>query len=203
MVGDSEDGVMSLGLWEFCDEIEGYGLEWEGIWCWCDWVQWWFHGVRVDFVHLAVHTSSDVLRDVVLHARPPVVPTDCVGGFGDSRVSSREGVMKKLNYPPPKVIISHNDKSIALPPEATGPVFHIISSVPGFQLGMVHWPSLHMQHLSFDVVVEDLVLYVGDTYCVNIPFGIGFIRSCSIKAQGLCPEGVGLEFNGRGVRGHK
>src|SRR6267142_1115561 len=119
----------------------------------------WFCGVHIYFVHLAGCASFDILCNVVAHAGPPVVLANCVGCFQNSRVSSRERVMKKCYHPPTKVIVCHNNKGIILPPEVV-PLFHIVSHMPGIQLGMVLWLGLHMQDLSFGVMIQDVVINV-------------------------------------------
>ena len=70
--------------------------------------------MHIDFVHLAGHIAFDIGCDEVMHVGPPVMLFDQVDGFGNSRVSGSERVMKKVCYPPPKTVVFHNNKSLVL-----------------------------------------------------------------------------------------
>jgi len=68
--------------------------------------------VRVDFIHLAGCAAFDVGCNEVVHVGPPVVLFNQVDGFGNSRVSGGEGIVKKVCYPPPKTVVFHDNKSV-------------------------------------------------------------------------------------------
>jgi len=68
----------------------------------------------VDFVHLTGCAAFDVGYNEVAHVGPPVVLLDQVDGFGNSGVSSSEGVVKKVCYPPLETVVFHDNKSLVL-----------------------------------------------------------------------------------------
>jgi len=68
--------------------------------------------VCIDFIHLADCTAFDVGCNKVAHVGPPVMLFDQVDGFGNSRVSGSERIMKKVCYPPSKTVVFHNNKSL-------------------------------------------------------------------------------------------
>ena len=72
MVGDGEYGVEASRLWEFGDEVEGDCFKGKGI-LWFDWVEGRSCLVCVCFVCLALSTTLHIVRDELLHVRPPVV----------------------------------------------------------------------------------------------------------------------------------
>jgi hypothetical protein len=53
---------------------------------------------------------------------------DILCGFCNSGMSCRNVIVKKGNHPPLKVIVSHNDEGIALPPEISWPMFNMVHS---------------------------------------------------------------------------
>ena len=72
VVGDGEDGVVVLRLWEFGDEVHRNHLEGEGPCRWEDRAQRCFGRVSVDLVSLTLCTSSDILYDILSKSRPPM-----------------------------------------------------------------------------------------------------------------------------------
>jgi len=77
----------------------------------------WLYSISVDFVGLARSATLDVFFNLLFHVRPPIVLSDQSIGVGDSWVSHAWRVVKRLNYPPLKIIVSHNNESIMFPPE--------------------------------------------------------------------------------------
>jgi hypothetical protein len=63
---------------------------------------------------LAGSTSFDVSSDEVLYMRPPIVELYQLDGFHDSRVFSSFRSVKMVKYPPPKIIVFHNNEGITL-----------------------------------------------------------------------------------------
>ena len=72
MVGDGEYGVKTPRLRELGDEVQGNGLEGEGV-LWFDRVEGGSCLVCIYFVCLALSAAFHVVDDKLLHVRPPVV----------------------------------------------------------------------------------------------------------------------------------
>jgi hypothetical protein len=75
----------------------------------------WSGWMSVYFVHLAGHASFNVGSNKVFHIRPPVVGLYQLDGFCDSRMSGSFRSVKMVKYPPPKIIVFHNNEGVALP----------------------------------------------------------------------------------------
>jgi hypothetical protein len=92
--------------------------------------------------------------------------------------------VKKGNHPPLKIVVSHNDKRGAFPPEVARPMFNAVCTAPAVQLDLVLFKTLRMQNLSFDVCVEVVILNTSDPYR-----GIRFyIRGVSVVIAGRVVE---------------
>jgi hypothetical protein len=75
----------------------------------------WLGWMSVYFVHLAGCASFNVSHDEVFYVWPPVVGLYQLDGFHDSRVSGGFRSVKMVKYPPPKIVVFHNNKGIVLP----------------------------------------------------------------------------------------
>jgi hypothetical protein len=77
-------------------------------------------------------------------------------------VSCGDVVVKKGDHPPLKIVISHNDKRGAFPPEVARPMFNAMGLSPGIQLYLIFLEALRMQHFGFNVGVEVVILNTPD-----------------------------------------
>ena len=73
VVGNREDGVISLRNGEFGDEVQCNCFERESFRFRIYGIEWCLRRTCVDFVSLAFCTSSDVIRSVLLKLGPPIV----------------------------------------------------------------------------------------------------------------------------------
>src|SRR6266850_1815011 len=105
--------------------------------------------------------------------------------------------MKFGCYPPLKIVVSHNNKGLVFPLEATGAVFHVIGTAPGIQLCAVLLKSLCMQDFCFDVIVDVVVINVCDLHHgLNVPFGIiSALHTCGIKTDCSGLERLGVQID--------
>jgi hypothetical protein len=71
--------------------------------------------MSVYFVHLAGRASFNVSGDEVFHVGPPIVGLDQLDGFRDSGVSGGFRSVKMVKYPPPKIVVFHDNEGVALP----------------------------------------------------------------------------------------
>ena len=60
---------------------------------------------------VAFHIGSNE----IFHVGPPVMGLDQLDGFCDPRVSSSFRSVKMVKYPPPKIVVFHNNEGVALP----------------------------------------------------------------------------------------
>ena len=70
--------------------------------------------MSVYFVHLAGCTSFHISGDKVFHVGPPIMGLDQLDGFRDSGVSGSFQSVKMVKYPPPKIIVFHDNEGVAL-----------------------------------------------------------------------------------------
>ena len=75
-----------------------------------------FEGSSVDFAFLADGATLDVLFNVLSHAGPPEVLLGQSIGIGNSQVSGGWIIVEKLNYPPPQIVVTGNNRLDSLPP---------------------------------------------------------------------------------------
>jgi hypothetical protein len=66
--------------------------------------------------------------------------------------------MKEGKYPPLKVVISHNDESIAFPTEVARAMFDVKLGPPTFEERAVFLDGLEVYNLCFDVSIQVVVL---------------------------------------------
>ena len=71
--------------------------------------------MSVYFIHLAACTTFDVGCNEVFHVWPPVMGLYELDGFCNPRMSSGFYSMKLVEYPPPKIVVFHNNKGVSLP----------------------------------------------------------------------------------------
>jgi hypothetical protein len=95
VVSDGKYGVIVIGRGKLGDEVHSNCLEGQGTGG-GNWEQGWFHGVCVDFVHLAGGAAFDIGDYKVFHMWPPVVGAYQGKGVGNSRVSGSVEVMKSV-----------------------------------------------------------------------------------------------------------
>jgi hypothetical protein len=160
-------------------------------------------------MHLAHCASFNILCNVVVHAWPPIVLGDILCSLCNSGVSCSNMVVKKGNHPPLKVIVSHNNKRGALPPEVARPMFNAMGSMPGIQLYLVFLETLGMQYLSLDVGIDVIIINVSDPkwgFYVHV-WNIGVVVTHRVvKGQGLDMgwfRQLCLQINCRHIWGYK
>jgi hypothetical protein len=73
-------------------------------------------------------------------------------------VASCGGVVKEGKHPPLKVVISHNDESIAFPSKVAGAMFDVKLGPPTFKERAVFLDGLEVYNLCFDVSVQIIIL---------------------------------------------
>jgi len=66
--------------------------------------------MSVDLGHLACCTSFDVFCDKGFHVWPPVVLCEQLECLGNPRMPSGHMIVEKGNYPPPKLVVCHNNQ---------------------------------------------------------------------------------------------
>jgi len=74
----------------------------------------------VDLGHLAGCASFDVFCDKGFHVWPPVILCEQLECFSNSGVSGSHMIVEKGNYPPPKLVVCHNNQGSPVMP--VGPV---------------------------------------------------------------------------------
>jgi len=74
----------------------------------------WSGWMSVYFVHLAGCASFNVGGDKVFYMRPPIVGLDQLDGFHDSGVSGGFRSVKMVKYPPPKIVVFHDNEGVTL-----------------------------------------------------------------------------------------
>jgi len=75
----------------------------------------WLGRMSVYLVHLAGHASFNVSGNEVFHVGPPVVGLYQLDSFCDSRMSGSFRSVKMVKYPPPKIVVFHNNEGVTLP----------------------------------------------------------------------------------------
>ena len=113
-------------------------------------------------MHPACCTSFNVLHDVIAHARPPVILGNVLRCFCNSGVSCSDMVVKKGNHPPLKIVVSHNDKRGAFPPEVSGSMFYSMCFAPAIELDLILLEALHVQNLSFNVSIDVFIINISN-----------------------------------------
>jgi hypothetical protein len=74
----------------------------------------WSGQMSVYFVHLADRTFFYIGSNEVFHMGPPIVGLDQLDGFHNLRVFSSFRSVKMVKYPPPKIVVFHNNKGVTL-----------------------------------------------------------------------------------------
>jgi len=75
----------------------------------------WSGWLSIYFVHLAHCAAFDIGYDKVLYVWPPVMSLYELYGFRNSRVSSSFQSVKMVEYPPPKIVVFHNNEGVSFP----------------------------------------------------------------------------------------
>jgi hypothetical protein len=112
----------------------------------------------VDLVHLTCCATFDIFCDEVPHARPPVVRGNCSDGVQNSGVSSRCRIVKQGKYPPLKIVVSHNDEGVALPPKVARAMFNVELGAPSFENWLIFRNTLQMDYIGFNVGIQVVIL---------------------------------------------
>src|SRR6266702_6696385 len=115
MICDCKNCVVLLRLRQLRDEVHCHCFERQGVF-WGDGDHCWFQGSCVDFVGLTGGAAFDILLDVLFYVRPPRVASCQSISICNSRVSGGGFVMKRVNYPPLKIVVSGNNDPVVLPP---------------------------------------------------------------------------------------
>jgi hypothetical protein len=71
--------------------------------------------MSVYFVHLADHASFYISGNKVFYVGPLIVGLDQLDSFHNSGVSGGFRSVKMVKYPPPKIVVFHNNEGVALP----------------------------------------------------------------------------------------
>jgi hypothetical protein len=77
-------------------------------------------------------------------------------------VSSHCRIVKQGKHPPLKIIVSHNDEGITLPPEVAWAMFDIELSMPAFGNWPIFGNALQVDDVSFDISIQVIILNTVD-----------------------------------------
>ena len=132
MVSDSKDGVVSLRLWDFCDEIQGYCFKQQCFWSRVNRLEWHMYRMSIDFISLTVCTSLDIVLDLLTHSWPPVVSWNQLYSVINTWMSIDWWVVVCLNHHSFVVKTSSYYLSYILIPCALNP-FESMRVDPGFK----------------------------------------------------------------------
>jgi hypothetical protein len=110
--------------------------------------------------------------------------------------------MKKGKHPLLKIIVSHNDKGIALRPEVARAMFNVVLCMPAFQNRMVFQDPLKVDDIGFNISIQVIIL--NTVYLDNLFIGPQSIvvivgKPCGVEACCVSLEGASLELDYRGI----
>jgi hypothetical protein len=111
-------------------------------------------------------------------------------------------VVKEGKHPPLKIVVSHNDKGIAFPPEVARAMFDIKLGLPTIEKRAISFDGLEVYNLCFDVSIQVVILDTVDLdESTVIPKIIIFLSNepCRVQTYGAGSKGACLEFDYRGI----